>query len=260
MNYARWIFDWWVRVRPGVRHPQLLDRGREDWRGCMVLSGGWAQALAVVLLMVPGLIYQGVRSRLRGPTPDEVDTTSRVLRAVTVSAGLALLYLLLWPDALLLVRLNTRDALEHLDRATLLRTASAVFGAPVVLAVLLHTGTVYRGGHRGRDFLTNFVTYSPVPTAWDFAASNRRACFIRVLTGDNTWIGGYAGENSFVSAFPQQRDLYVEIAYEMDRTGAFIGPVEGSAGMWISCSDAKLLQLVEVPSSDVGGDSSGSAR
>jgi hypothetical protein len=183
-------------------------------------------------LVVPGLVYQAVRSRLRGPTPDEIDTTSRVLRAVTVSASFPVLYLLLWPDALLLVRLKSDDVLQQIDRGTVLVTASAVFLAPIVSAVLVHAGTVFRAGHRGRQFVANFVTYSPVPTAWDFAASNRRPCFIRVLTGDNTSIGGFAGENSFV-----------EIAYEMDGGGAFLRPIEGSAGMWISCGDAKLLQF-----------------
>lgn len=221
----------------------------------MILSGGWAQALAVVLLVVPGLIYQSVRSRLRGPSPEEIDTTSRVLRAVTVSTVFALAYLLFWPEALLLARLNARDALEQIDRPTLIGAAAAALVAPAALALLVHAGTVFRAGHRGRQFLLNFSTYSPVPTAWDFAAHNRRPCFIRVLTADNTWIGGYAGEESFVSAYPQQRDVYVEVAYELDSAGAFVRPVEGSAGMWISCSDAKLLQLVEVPSNDSGSDS-----
>jgi hypothetical protein len=160
----------------------------------------------------------------------------------------------------LLARLNASDALEQVDRWTLLGTAAAVFAAPTVLAVAVHAGTVFRAGNRGRQFFTNFVTYSPVPTAWDFAATNRRPCFIRILTADDTWIGGYAGENSFVSAFPQQRDVYVEIAYEMDSDGAFLRPVEGSAGMWISCGDSKLLQLVEVPTSDPEGGSDGSDR
>lgn len=222
----------------------------------MVLTG-WGQAVAVVLLVVPGLIYQGVRSRLRGPTPDEIDTTSRVLRAITVSALFALAYLLLWPDTLALTDTQRQNALEKIDRATLVSAAAFAFLAPAALAVLFHAVTVFRSGHRGRRFFSNFITYSPVPTAWDFAAANRGPCFVRILTADNTWIGGYAGEQSFISGFPQHRDVYVEIAYMMDSEGAFIGPVEGSAGMWISCTDAKLLQLVEVPSSDAGGSADG---
>lgn len=169
----------------------------------------------------------------------------------------ALCYLLFWPETLSIATSKGSGALDGVDRATLVSTAAFAFLAPAVLAVTLHAVTVFRGGHRGHEFLQNFITYSPVPTAWDFAAANRRPCFIRILTADNTWIGGYAGQASFVSGFPQPRDVYVEIAYQMDVDGAFIAPVEGSAGMWISCSDAKLLQLVEVPSSDTGGEIDG---
>lgn len=32
---------------------------------------GWQQALTLLLAVIPGFIYQGTPSQLRGPTPDE---------------------------------------------------------------------------------------------------------------------------------------------------------------------------------------------
>ena len=36
-----------------------------------MLVSGWQQAVTLLLAIVPGFIYQGTLSRLRGPTPDD---------------------------------------------------------------------------------------------------------------------------------------------------------------------------------------------
>lgn len=59
------------------------------------------QLLILVTFVLPGLVYQALRSRLRGPTPDEIDATTRVLRAIAWSTFLALVYLVIFGDSLL---------------------------------------------------------------------------------------------------------------------------------------------------------------
>jgi hypothetical protein len=44
-----------------------------------VLVTGWQQALTVLVIVIPGFVYQVVRSRLSGPTPEDGDLGVRVL-------------------------------------------------------------------------------------------------------------------------------------------------------------------------------------
>jgi hypothetical protein len=49
-----------------------------------VFVSGWLQALTLLLAVIPGFIYQGTRSQLRGPTPDEREVGVRILRVTAV--------------------------------------------------------------------------------------------------------------------------------------------------------------------------------
>jgi len=60
-----------------------------------MLLTGWQQALTVFLIVIPGFVYQGVRARFRGPTPeDQQEFSLRILRALSTSAVFALVYVI----------------------------------------------------------------------------------------------------------------------------------------------------------------------
>jgi hypothetical protein len=56
------------------------------------VPGTLFQLAVLLLLVMPGVVFAAVRSRLRGPTPDDRDTGVRVLRAMMVSAALDTIY------------------------------------------------------------------------------------------------------------------------------------------------------------------------
>jgi uncharacterized protein DUF6338 len=87
--------------------------------------------------------------------------------------------------------------------------------------------------------------YDPTPTAWDFAFGNAEAGFVRVLTKEGRWVGGYAGPNSFFSSYPEDRELFLEQAWQLNDEGVFDKVIEGSAGVWVDCADAQLVQFLE---------------
>ena len=50
------------------------------------------QLIFLVLLVLPGLVYQFLRERWRGPVPGEQNLSERVLRAMTASIALDSIY------------------------------------------------------------------------------------------------------------------------------------------------------------------------
>jgi hypothetical protein len=51
------------------------------------------QVVLLILFVLPGVSYQFVRERLRGPVPGERDLSERVLRAIIASIALDAIYL-----------------------------------------------------------------------------------------------------------------------------------------------------------------------
>ncbi|WP_444664898.1 DUF6338 family protein [Cellulomonas sp. CW35] len=70
--------------------------------------------------------------------------------------------------------------------------------------------------------------FSRIPTAWDAAAPNLGRRFVRIETASGKFVGGWFGENSFVSTYPEPHDLYVEQQWRMSETGEFLLPRRGS--------------------------------
>ena len=121
------------------------------------------QLLIVVTFVLPGIVYQTMRSRLRGPTPDQLDATSRILRATAVSTFLALVHLVVFGSSLLDSADGTGWLAEHVRWSALL-AAGLVFGVPVLLA--LAERRIYLADVVPK-LLGDLVMYDPTPTAWD---------------------------------------------------------------------------------------------
>ena len=200
------------------------------------------QLIILVAFILPGIVYQAVRSRLRGPTPDELDATSKVLRAATVSTALVLVYAVVLGRELVNVTYGRGWLADH-PRVAAGIGLILLLAVPVGLAVGEQWLTL-RGWRPRWLTLKELSTYDPTPAAWDFSFRDRPACFVRVLTDEGRWVGGWFDPESFASSFPQTRELYIAQQWKMSDDGAFEQEVPYSQGVYVRCDDARVVEFI----------------
>ncbi|MEU2134568.1 DUF6338 family protein [Streptomyces sp. NPDC056004] len=217
-----------------------------------------AQLAALVLLLLPGLTYQFLRERWRGPVASEAQLGERMLRAVTASVALNGLYVIAAGPALVGAWRQAKgpgksgvSALTQLvathPRAVGLWALVLFLGVPAAAAAAV--------SHAERRKAR--TAYRPVPTAWDYALGARDAgpCFVRARLKDGTWVGGWFGSRSYTSGYPRDPDLYLQWSYQMGPDGSFGARVEGTDGIYLRLSDVDILEMVKAPEggADVDG-------
>ena len=110
---------------------------------------------------------------------------------------------------------------------------------PVVLAVLwIWT--------RRLPWVVRFVQH-PDPTPWDNYFDRREHKFMIIHLNDGHMIGGYFGQGSYASSFPDQGDLYLSALYELDEEGRFGDPVECTDGLLIRKDQYTRIELFNPP-------------
>lgn len=244
-----------------------------------MLPSTWVQVIVVVAVVAPGFTYQLERRRVTGPDPDEADVSIRILRAIMSSAILASLYAVVLGPVVLR---NLPDPFE-LSASNLRNLGLTVFVLVFLVPWLAARAAFYLGTsswwQRCRDVLSAWSTrilgtrkgWDPTPSAWDFAFSRAEPAFVRILTSEGLWIGGYWGAGSYASSFPDPRNIYLEIGYEMGGDGTFTGIVSAAEGVYVRCEDVVLVDFspvvdepgppegteaddTEAVTSDTGGD------
>ncbi|MFZ2177481.1 MAG: DUF6338 family protein [Rhodococcus sp. (in: high G+C Gram-positive bacteria)] len=169
-------------------------------------------------------------------------------------AGLALVYIIVLGGTLTRAVTEPLSSLEH-PRLTALAAGVMVFVVPALVAVVEFAFKVRRVLPDSK-WGERFRSYDPTPTAWDYYSSRMIAPddFVRVLTKDGGWIGGQVGATGFFTGYPETREVFLETAYALDESGTFGETVEASAGVWVDCSDAQLVQVLRNPA-EVGDSS-----
>jgi heme/copper-type cytochrome/quinol oxidase subunit 2 len=210
---------------------------------------GWQQALTVFLIVIPGFVYQGMRARFRGPTPeDQQEFSLRVLRALATSAVFALVYAMVLGFVLIWTGVPKKPERIEVTALEVLVTGftvlAVVFLIPSAVALVLHIRTV-RKLYPELSPKGWFRIYDPTPTAWDFAINRVGPAFVRVLLDDGRWVGGYAGPDSFYTGYPEAREIFVERGWQVNEQGEFAGEVENTAGRWIKCDDAVVVEFIK---------------
>ena len=197
------------------------------------------QIILLVLFVLPGITYQFVRERMRGPVPGERDLAERVLRALTASIVLDALYLIaIGPWLVHLIKPSGRPwfaAAAAEPRQAAAVSLALFFAIPATAA--LAVGMIERLRHPSR--------FDPVPTAWDGAFRERSTGFVRVRLKSGTWVGGWYGRRSRASAYPNPPDLYLESGYVMLDDGTFGPRVQATGGVYVSMTDVEVLEFVE---------------
>ena len=199
----------------------------------------FTQAVVLIVLVLPGVTYQFLRERWRGPVPGERDLAERVLRAITASVVLDAVYLIALGPVLTTWLASRRPAspvLQHPRMTALLA---------LCLLVLVPTLTAWMVTRRQqRRSASTFLT---APTAWDHAFRDRTSCFVRARLKDGSWIGGWYGNRSYDTSFPQSPELFLEGARHMEADGNFGQRVARSGGILIRGENVDVIEFVETP-------------
>ncbi|GLZ29826.1 hypothetical protein Lesp02_20160 [Lentzea sp. NBRC 105346] len=199
------------------------------------------QVVFLVLLVLPGVTYQFLRERWRGPVPGERNLGERVLRAITASVLLDGVYAVAaGPQLVRLARGGKPsgwDGFAQQPRAVGLWALLLFVVVPAIAAgaVSLWERRRLRAKFRG------------TPTAWDHMFRLRGSCFVRVRLKDGTWVGGWYGANSYATSYPELAELFLESAWRMNPDGSFGARVAGTAGLHVRAADADVVELVHPP-------------
>src|SRR5438105_9132217 len=158
----------------------------------MDVPATFAQLTIALLFVVPGFVYQAVRQRVRGPSPEDINFSDKLFRALGVGTGLMAIYLAVAGSWILRLTERRHDHVPSWQGAQQHVTALAWLAVllllviPAMLALAGYFWTIKQISLRG-------ITYSPVPRAWDYTFTDLDPCFVRVLTNDGVWLGGWFG-------------------------------------------------------------------
>jgi hypothetical protein len=199
------------------------------------------QVALLILFVLPGVTYQFLRERWRGPIPGERDLGERVLRAIAASVVLDAVYLVVaGPELLRLARGGNSAGWDgFVQRPRLAGAAALVLFIVVPVAAAAGVSWLRQRGLK--------VSYQHTPTAWDYAFQSRRPCFIRARLKDGTWVGGWYGTRSYATSYPQPAELFLEAARQMYPDGSFGTRVNQTAGLHLRASDIDVLEFVDSP-------------
>lgn len=208
------------------------------------------QAVFLVVLVLPGITYQFLRERWRGPVPGERELGQRVLRAVIASIVLDTCYALVaGPQLLGILQTTTAGGPDELAQRS--RTL-ALLGLSLFLAVPAGAAAAV-SWWRQRRLATGFRA---TPTAWDHAFHDRGPCFIRARLSNGGWAGGWYGKDSYASSFPNPGELFLQSAYRMNPDGSFVGKVADNEGIYLRAEGIDALEFLTPPPAE-GADRHG---
>ena len=247
------------------------------------MTPGTITQLAILIVFVlPGVVYQVVRARLAGASPENQDTTNKVLRALAASVVLVSAYMIAAGPALVRafghtgkhhdrwVVVHPREAGVLVGLLIFVVPAGAAFAVAARWSAAARLANVKDRGPLGWDFLlqrspVRFINgqlgalgvrasgksglrYDPTPTAWDWGVDHAATFqgFVRVKTKDGQWQGGVFGEGSYFSSYPEPPGVFVEQAWQLDESGAFLQEQDLSRGAWIPCQEAMTVEFTSL--------------
>lgn len=78
---------------------------------------------------------------------------------------------------------------------------------------------------------------------WDYVFSKKKAAWIIVHLKNGVTIGGKYSTGSMASAHPNQRQLYIEKLWEVDKKGVFNKPIDRSEGALIFEDEISVIEF-----------------
>lgn len=87
----------------------------------------------------------------------------------------------------------------------------------------------------------------PFPSAWDFYFDKREEVFLLIHLNDGKMVGGFFGEGSYATSFPDDGDLYLKAVYSINENGEFGESIENTNGLLIRKDQYRFIELFNVP-------------
>lgn len=212
------------------------------------VPGSAFQLVILLLFVLPGSVYQFVRTRLQGPHRDDFSALNRSLRALGASTLFMIVYaVVIGPRVLGLIRrTQSSDSAQALSAVRPLAWYALLllFAVPAAAAALAHLSAKLPRPELLRRVRSS---YDPTPSAWDFTFDGLGPHYVRVLTAEGSYIGGWYGPDSFVTSYPEPHEIFLEVAHHMGPDGTFGAEVDNSKGVYIRCDDIRLVEIVAAP-------------
>ncbi|WP_285036586.1 DUF6338 family protein [Plantibacter sp. ME-Dv--P-095] len=211
--------------------------------------------LALVALVVPGIVFAGVRAWLRGYKWSDQTAASRVLDAVLVSVILDALYL--WAFGALLAPILNDPQGELIANPSSLGFATVVLGLaiPAGIAFAWHADMTWTKPAWG--WWPSWVqiprrrsSFESTPTAWDKVAPRHSDVWVKIRLPNGERVAGWMSGKSFVSTYPQPRDIYIQEQFTISADGSIGDRIPNTGGVWLSITDGSIVEWINEPEGD----------
>jgi len=185
-----------------------------------VIPSTVTQLLVTLLFVVPGFVYQSVRISIRGRLPQDVELSTRIVRAIVASVMFALVYLMALGDILA----DATEGQGYLLNHPRLGALTALIGGIVIPALVAAAAGIldlpgWAWLDRFRSALSEIQRYDPTPTAWDKAFQDGSKVYVRILNGEGRWIAGLYGNDSYASSYPESQQIFMEKTFSISEEG-----------------------------------------
>jgi hypothetical protein len=199
-----------------------------------------------LVLVLPGIVYAAVRTGAAGMRAPDRDVSARVLQALLVSVLLDVLYLLILGDWVLdLFDRSDKQGLGHPRQAALTLLVLGI-AVPAAVAYAAHGQLT---SVPVASWLPAWVRrpqrsspHRSIPTAWDFAAPSRGGRWVRIRMAEGKWVGGWIGNDSYVSTYPEPRDIFIEDQHDISAAGVIGAQIKDTAGVWVALREGDLVE------------------
>lgn len=190
-----------------------------------------------LLVVMPGIIAIKVYDLFY--PPEKRDFGSSLLEAAAY--GLLNMGIWVWP----VVHINKKEFIEQYPVWYAILSFCFLVLSPVGLALV---AVKIRNTQR----LGRLLGY-PTKSAWDVFFRRRQECWILFHLKNGKLLGGYFGEKSYATAFPQPSEVYVEEVWRVGEDGVFAEMVPGTIGMVIRQADCERLEFLCVEEETTNG-------
>jgi Family of unknown function (DUF6338) len=182
------------------------------------------------LFAVPGMVFLYVRAQfLDGRLPS-------IAEGAIIYIVLSLIYHALWFTC------DPRIYGFAISDATIFQKliwVGVIFIIPAALGLLSATNIRFRW-IASLFKKVGLTVIHPVPTAWDWKFSGIKESWVLVTLKNETKWRGVLGENSFISSSSQERDIFIEKVFTVDKNGNW---VERTSGVLITHDQIETIEF-----------------
>jgi len=87
---------------------------------------------------------------------------------------------------------------------------------------------------------------SIMPKAWDYFFHKKEPCFVLIHLKDGKVIGGFYGDNSFASSYPEENDIYLEEIWKINERGAFADKIDRTNGLLVNKDAIEYIEFFKI--------------